>query len=161
LAGNATAPHVWQADPRIARIVMIAPPNHGSITATRLSNITAFRKVFGTSGRQLGADWDKLEKRLTTPQSEFGIIAGGFGNSIGLNPFLPGDDDGRIRVETTRLAGASDFLVVSALHELIANDPRVFDYTLKFLESGYFVTSDQRQPIGDSAVAKRPGAVRR
>jgi pimeloyl-ACP methyl ester carboxylesterase len=157
LAGNDTAPHVWKADPRIARIVMIAPPNHGSVAATRLSDTAAFKAVFGQSGRQLGVEWEDLEKRLATPRVEFGIIAGGYGNPIGLNPFLPGDDDGRIRVETTRLAGASDFLVVSAVHELIANDPRVFDYTLRFLSAGYFVSAENRKAIPLESVAQRPG----
>lgn len=161
LAGNDTAPHVWKPDPRIARIVMIAPPNHGSITATRLSDNSAFKTIFGTSGRQLGADWEDLEPRLATPRVEFGIIAGGFHNRIGMNPFLPGDDDGRITVDTTRLAGATDFRVVSAIHELIANDPRVFDLTTHFLTSGYFESEEERQAIPITSVADQPGSKRR
>ncbi len=156
LAGNTTAPHVWTTDPRISRIVMIAPPNQGSITATRLSDTSAFKTIFGQAGRQLGADWDDLARRLATPHTQFGIIAGGLGTSLGINPFLPGDDDGRITVETTRLPGATDFLVVPALHELIANDPRVFDYTLRFLQEGYFVAADARQPIPPTALVQRP-----
>ncbi len=157
LAGNDSAPHVWKPDPRIARIVMIAPPNHGSITASRLSDTMTFKAVFGKAGRQLGAEWKDLETRLTTPRVQFGIIAGGYGNKIGLNPFLPGDDDGRITVQTTRLAGATDFLVVPALHELIANDPRVFDYTLRFLKDGYFVSLGERRGIPVESLAERPG----
>jgi len=147
LAGDKTPSHEWCPDPRIARIVMIAPPNHGSSTATRLSDNLLFKAVFGESGRQLGVDWADLETRLATPEVEFGIIAGGFGSGRGLDPFMPGDNDGRITVETTRLAGASDFVVVPALHELIANDPRVFDYTLRFLTAGYFVSPQQKRGI--------------
>jgi len=160
LAGNDSEPHTWKADPRIGRIVMIGPPNHGSITATRLSDTTAFQVIFGDSGLQLGMDWDELEQRLAVPRHEFGIIAGGMRNSVGMNPFLPGDDDGRITVTTTRLAGARDFLVVPALHEFIANDPRVFKYTLRFLNEGYFVSRDQQQSIPYHSVADRPGSRR-
>ena len=138
---------------------MIAPPNHGSIAATRLSDSTAFQVVFGESGRQLGDRWKELEKRLATPRVEFGIIAGGIGNNIGLNPLLPGDDDGRITVETTRLAGAADFRVVSSLHELIAHDPRVLDFTLRFLEEGHFVSPEEATPL--ESLAERPHAVTR
>ncbi len=63
LAGDKTPLDSWQADRRIARIVMIAPPNHGSSTAERLSDNSVFKAVFGESGRQLGVNWDDLEQR--------------------------------------------------------------------------------------------------
>lgn len=156
LAGDQTPSQGWCADPRIARIVMIAPPNHGSSTAARLSDNSLFKSVFGESGRQLGVNWEDLESRLATPDVEFGIIAGGCGNGLGLDPFLPGDDDGRITVETTRLAGATDFVVVPALHELIANDPRVFGYTLRFLTAGCFVSPEQKQGLPRAPSDERP-----
>jgi pimeloyl-ACP methyl ester carboxylesterase len=155
LAGDKTPLDSWQADRRIARIVMIAPPNHGSSTAERLSDNSVFKAVFGESGRQLGVNWDDLEQRLAIPDVEFGIIAGGWGNPIGLNPFLPGDDDGRITVATTRLAGATDFLVVPQVHEFIAHDPRVLDYTLQFLTNGYFLSLAQRQGIPRDSLADK------
>jgi pimeloyl-ACP methyl ester carboxylesterase len=161
LAGDASPTAGWQPDRRIARIVMIAPPNHGSITATRLSDNAVFKAALGESARQLGTEWKDLETRLATPNCEFGIIAGGCGNRLGLNPFLAGDDDGRITVETTRLAGASDFLVIPAVHEFIANDPRVFNYTLHFLTEGCFVAPDQRHAIPRTEIAAQPGSVRK
>jgi len=139
----------WRPDPRIRRIVMIAPPNHGAIAARRLANFGLFKKVFGEAGQQLGAEWNDLETRLAVPGVEFGIIGGGVGYRGGISPLLPGDDDGRITLDTTRLVGAEDFVRVSAVHELIANDPRVFRYTLRFLEEGYFISPEQRQPIVD------------
>jgi hypothetical protein len=99
----------------------------------------------------LGKKWKDLEGRLATPRGEFGIIAGGYGNPIGLNPFVPGDDDGRISIDETRLEGATDFLTVTAVHEFIVFDPRVFDHTHRFLASGYFVAADKKQGI-----ARRP-----
>ena len=158
LAGDDTPRQGWRPDPRIGRIVMIAPPNHGSITATRLSDNMVFKKLFGESGRQLGIEWEDLETRLATPNVEFGIIAGGFGNQLGLSLSVPGDDDGRISVGTTRLAGATDFIVVSAVHEFIANDPRVFALTTRFLTAGYFESPEKRQRIPLTYVADRPEA---
>ena len=155
LAGDTTPPRAWQPDCRIGRIVMIAPPNHGSSTATYLSDNSLFKAVFGKSGRQLGVDWADLERRLATPDVEFGIIAGGFSNQHGFDLFMSGDDDGRISVETTRLAGATDFVVVPALHELIANDARVFELTLRFLTAGYFISAEQRRSIPRDPLAQR------
>ena len=154
LGGDAGASG-WSPDPRVNRIVMIAPPNHGSRTATKWSDKSLFKTLFGESGRQLGLDWEDMEEKLATPDTEFGIIAGGWGNDRGFSLRLPGDDDGRITVATTRLAGATDFVVVPALHELIANDSRVFDYTLRFLEDGYFISLEERNPIQPKVVAGR------
>ncbi len=130
---------------------MIAPPNHGSRTATRWSDNVLFKTIFGRAARQLGVEWKKLEPKLAIPKNEFGIIAGGLGNSIGFSLSLPGDDDGRITVETTKLVGASDFIIVPMLHELLANDPRVLKYTLNFIQHGYFVSADKKHPLTEDA----------
>ena len=156
LAGKDAATGGWRPDGRVGRIVMIAPPNNGSITATRLSDFALFTKLLGESARQLGKGWQDLEQRLAIPEGQFGIIAGGFGNPIGLSFTVPGDDDGRISVETTRLPGARDFVVVSAVHEFIANDPRVIGMTRQFLTNGYFKTPEEMQGIPGSSVANRP-----
>jgi hypothetical protein len=147
LAGNDAAKTRWRPDRRLGRIVMIAPPNHGSITATQLSDTSVFKAVFGASGVQLGKEWKDLESRLAIPAGEFGIIAGGYRNRLGLNPLVPGDDDGRISVDEAKLSGASDFLVIRAVHEFIIFDSRVYDATHRFLKAGYFVSPQERQPI--------------
>jgi pimeloyl-ACP methyl ester carboxylesterase len=82
-------------DPRIKRMVMLGPPNHGSEVALTLAENKVFEPITGRSVRQLGLDWATLEDKLATPQFEFGIIAGGRGDDHGFNPLLPGDDDGR------------------------------------------------------------------
>jgi pimeloyl-ACP methyl ester carboxylesterase len=155
LAGDASAEDGWKPDARVGRVVMIAPPNHGAIAAVQLAENDAFQTIFGISGQQLGKTWTDLAPRLATPR-EFGIISGGYGNKLGLNPLVPGDDDGRISVETTRLAGASDFLVIGAVHELIGFDPRTLRSTLSYLKSGYFVAADQKQGIPAARVAELP-----
>ncbi len=156
LAGDDSPKLGWRPDRRIGRVVMIAPPNHGSITASQLSDTSTFKTIFGASGVQLGKKWKDLEPRLATPNGEFGIIAGGYGNALGLNPFVPGDDDGRIGVEETRLGGASDFVVVGAVHEFIGFDPRVSDLTHRYLASGYFLSAEKKNAIPRGPVAQGP-----
>jgi pimeloyl-ACP methyl ester carboxylesterase len=155
LAGDQDPRNGWRADRRVSRVVMLAPPNHGSSTADWLSDNSVFKTVFGESGRQLGVEWTDLEKRLAIPDCEFGIIAGGWKNPVGLNPFLPGDDDGRITVVNTRLPGATDFRVVPQIHEFMAHDPQVLDYTLNFLLHGHFISADQREPIPRDSLAEQ------
>lgn len=136
-------------DPRIKRMVMLGPPNHGSSLAALFGDSKLFNLVLGKPGQELGRHWAWAANDLATPEFEFGIIAGGLGNREGLNPLLPGDDDGIVSVESTRLAGASDFLVLPIMHTFLNNDQRVFEHTLRFLQHGYFVAPDRRQPVGE------------
>lgn len=134
-------------DPRIRRFVMLGPPNHQSHLALMAADIGLFQWVAGEAGQQLGRDWDHLEGKLATPEFEFGILAGGKGDAKGFNPLIPGDNDRVVSVAGTRLAGAADFLVVPVAHTFMMDDPNVMEYTLRFLQKGYFVSPQKRQPI--------------
>lgn len=136
-----------RAKRRFHRFVMLAPPNQGALLAETFANNVLFKEIFGDAGQQLGRDWPDLEKRLATPTFEFGIIAGGKGNGKGYNPLLPGDNDATISVETTKLPGARDFIVLPLLHSFVMEDTRVQEYTLRFLQHGYFISEQQRQPV--------------
>ena len=134
-------------DKRIRRFVMLAPPNHGSLAALTLTENGVFKLLAGKSGQQLGGQWAKLEGKLGVPPCQFGIIAGGTGNDNGFNPLLPGDNDATITVASTRLAGARDFLRMPVLHSFVIIDPRIREYTLRFLQHGHFISRRDRQPI--------------
>jgi pimeloyl-ACP methyl ester carboxylesterase len=125
-------------DVRIKRIVMLGPPNHGSIIANALKDNGLFAAVMGKPGQELGGEWVWLETDLATPQCEFGIIAGGLGNESGFNPALPGDDDGVVTVSSARLEGAADFVLLPVLHTIMPADRRVQAQTLRFLQTGRF-----------------------
>jgi pimeloyl-ACP methyl ester carboxylesterase len=134
-------------DPRIKRMVMLAPPNHGAERARALADSELFGIVLGDSAVQLGARWDSIEPKLATPTFEFGIIAGGRGDDKGYLSGLPGDNDGILSVATTRLDGARDFVLVPVMHPLTMLNATVKQYTLTFLEKGYFISAEKRQPI--------------
>ena len=134
-------------DPRIRRFVMLGSPNHGSFAATALGENSLFTAITGTPGQQLGRQWVWLEADLATPRGQFGIIAGGQNNEQGFHNLLPGDDDGVVTVASTRLAGATDFLVLPQLHSFLPSDPKVLECTLRFLQRGYFVSAEQQKPI--------------
>ncbi len=125
-------------DRRIHRLVMLGPPNQGSVAAMALSKNGLFTTLAGTPGKQLGQEWSNLKGKLATPQMEFGIIAGGRQDDTGFNPLLPGDDDGIVTVANTHLEGAADFVVVRVLHFSMMDDPKVIEYVLRFLEEGHF-----------------------
>jgi pimeloyl-ACP methyl ester carboxylesterase len=132
---------------RFHRFVMLAPPNQGALLATVFADNVLFKEIAGDAGRQLGRDWPELEKRLATPPFQFGIVAGGKGNDKGYNPLLPGDNDATISVETTKLGGARDFIVLPTPHTFIMDKPKVQECVLRFLQEGHFVGKEQRHPL--------------
>ena len=144
LARSAADGHV---DARLGRIVMLAPPNNGARIASRLRENKLFQLVMGASGTELGQSPEEFERELAIPSCQFGIIAGGTGDDGGYSPLLDGDDDLLVTVAETRLPGASDFVLVHGLHTLLLEQSTVHEYTLRFLQQGYFVSDEKRCPI--------------
>jgi hypothetical protein len=132
-----------QADRRLRRMVMIAPPNHGSARAEAWAESDLYSTLLGECGYELARHWTDLERKLATPHFEFGIIAGGRGDGQGWSQLLAGDDDGTVSVASTRLAGARDFIVVPQRHTFIMEHRDVLEHAACFLEHGCF---DQHRP---------------
>jgi len=69
---------------------------------------------------------------------DLGVIAG----NLSFNPFFSamlGDaNDGKVRVERTRVEGMKDFLVVPYWHPLMMFSPKVVAQVLHYLEAGAF-----------------------
>jgi pimeloyl-ACP methyl ester carboxylesterase len=131
LAGEAS----WRERLALGRIVMLAPPNQGSEMASALDDLRLFRRLGGPSAGQLvkGGRYAALSDGV-----DFGVIAGGTSGGRGFNPLLSANNDGVVTVEETRLAGARDFLIVTALHTVIASNPETIAATLAFLATGGF-----------------------
>ncbi len=125
----------WKRRISLGRVVMLGTPNRGSLLAERLKNWFPFRAVTGKAGQELSSDY--VEK-IPPPPCPFAVIAGGTGREKGLNPLIPGDNDGVVEVESTKLPGASGFLLLEVPHATMMRDPEVIEATLRFLSSGSF-----------------------
>ena len=141
-------------DVRIKRLVMLGTPNRGAEMADMLRKNAAFRLIMGPAGQQLVTGDGGAIAKLPYPPCEFGIIAGGRG-SEGYNPLVPGDNDLIVSVESTRLPGAADFLVVRAMHTFMLSNPEAIEATVRFLDTGHFRKSGPRQPIHRIAKEER------
>lgn len=122
----------------LGRVVMLAPPNDGSPIVDRFKRFAAGRFFLGRGGRQLGAGPDDAPRRLGPVNFETGVIAG----DRSLNPIfgwmLHGPNNGTVSVESTKVAGMKDFVIVHSTHTFIMWRAGTFQQVLKFLETGRF-----------------------
>lgn len=134
---------------RLGRMVMLGPPNQRPALASKVGRLRLAATIGGKAFRELAEGWEAIAPTLVTPPIPFGIIAGGRGDDDGYNPLVPGDDDMIVSVDSTKLGGASDFVVLPVLHTFMMNDQTVQKYVLQFLKSGYFKAPDAASPIDD------------
>ena len=134
-------------DPRCYRMVMLGVPNQGARLANVLRGQPLFRWVYGPAGQQLVDGVSCPAANLPVPKFEFAIVAGARGDPRGFNPLIPGDDDGVVSVDATRLPGAADFMTVHCLHTLMNSNDEVVAATLRFLATGVLRSDGRRQPI--------------
>ncbi len=122
----------------IGRVVMLSPPNHGSEIVDNLAGWPGFKFINGPAGMQLGTGQQSLLLQLGAPEFKLGIITGNFS----FNPFysylIAGEDDGKVSIESAKLEGMKDFLVVPHSHSFIMNSDVVIEKTLNFFKKGKF-----------------------
>jgi len=126
------------APENLGRVVMLGPPNQGIELVDWLQDNWLYRFLLGPSGQQLGTGENDFPRRLGPVKFPLGVIAG----DRSFNPFfsrmLPGRDDGRVSVASTRVEGMSDFVTVRSSHTFMIWHRPAIEQVQAFLETGRF-----------------------
>jgi hypothetical protein len=129
--------------PAIQKIVMLTPPNKGSLLADFFSQFKIIKWIVGPNLEHLKTDSASLANTLPKPKGkEIGIIAGARFGDVGYNPLIPGDNDGFLTKDQTRLGVEKDFMVVPEGHMTFMYNATVKENVLNFLKKGRFINVD-------------------
>jgi len=124
--------------PELGRVVMLAPPNHGSEIVDKLGRFRLFNWINGPAGNEMGTDKNSLPNSLGPAHFPLGIIAGDRSINWINSLIIPGPNDGKVSVKRAKLAGMTDFIVIHATHPLIMRNHKVIQQTIAFLRNGRF-----------------------
>ena len=136
--------------PQLGRVVMLAPPNKGSLVADQFRNEHWFKWLTGPTGQQLGTGKEGIPGLLGAVDYPTGIIAGDEHSPVDnwMAEIIPGEDDGKVSVEHAKVEGMSDFIVLPYTHISIMKKDQVIRQTLYFLKKGRF-----DHPVKESVAA--------
>lgn len=125
--------------PKLGRVVMLAPPNHGSRLADFLHGRFA-KYIAGPASQELTTDKTSTPNQLTTSvKCQVGIIAGNISGNPLMKLIFREDNDGKVPVSSTRLNNMKDFIVLPISHKFMRDNHTVISEVIHFLTHGKFL----------------------
>jgi hypothetical protein len=132
--------------PDLGRVVMLSPPNGGSEVVDKLGQTFIFKWINGPAAQQLGTSENSLPRRLGSVDYDLGIITGDRSINLILSLIIPGVDDGKVSVESAKVKGMKDFVVIHAAHPFIMKNRHAIEQTISFLKFGSFQKQISTEP---------------
>ncbi len=126
----------------LGHVVMLGPPNKESAVVNQLRNLPGFGLWNGLAGKQLGTEETSVPNQLGPVNYSPGVIAGKQSIAPLFSSIIEGPDDGKVSVESTKVEGMADHIVLPVTHTFMMNSPSVFKQVVYFLREGQFKHSD-------------------
>ncbi len=124
------------AMPQLERVVMLGPPNKGSELADSLGNVDGLEWIHGPAGLQLGTGHSSVPNQLGRVDFDLGIIAGDRSINWILSLIIPGEDDGKVSIDNTKVEGMNEHIVLPVNHAMMMNNPEVIEAVIAYLKEG-------------------------
>ncbi len=138
----------------LGRVVMLGPPNQGSEAIDTYRDVPGFEQISGPAGLQLGTGTMSIPNSLGAANFDVGIIAGTRTVNLILSQILPGQDDGKVTVERTRLAGMNDHITMPVTHPFMMKNKKVINQVIHYLKYGKF-DRNKKKPYKHSRLCSR------
>jgi pimeloyl-ACP methyl ester carboxylesterase len=123
----------------LGRVVMMGPPNQGSELVNGMLHVPGFRFFGGPSGIALGTGAGHVPQALGAVDFDLGVIAG----TVNINPLsfllIKGPNDSIVSVESTKVNGMNEHLVLPVMHTIMMRNDRVIDNVIHYLKTGSFI----------------------
>ncbi len=126
----------------LGRVVMISPPNQGSELVDLLKDQEVLERIYGPAAAQLSLEEGSLIRSLGPVEFELGIIGGDRSFNPLYSALLPGPDDGVVTVESMKIQGMKDFIVLPQAHAFIMKNDETIAQVIYFLEHGVFIREE-------------------
>lgn len=122
---------------KTGRIVMLAPPNHGSeIVDWAGEGHRLIHRFLGPAGRDLGSDGVPCKLPALPTEVEAAVIMGRKPAIPFFQKLLESDNDGIVSASRGRLDGLRGFRVIDADHTFIQMHPEAIQLSVEFLKTG-------------------------
>ena len=123
-----------QNQARRQRLVMLAPPNRGSVLAARFHGFRPFHWLYGAAAEELQPE--RVAALPAPPAStDVLVLAGGRLDGRGYLRAIPGNNDGVVALAETFLPGVEP-LLVGGSHSLLQWRPAILEQAIRFLREG-------------------------
>ena len=126
----------------IGNVVMLGPPNKGSELVDFFQSSpflsAAFNAINGPAGGQLGTGQQSWLNQLGPVDFALGVIAGTRNYNLFYRRILNNESDGKVTVESSKVDGMADHLVLPVDHTFMMLDRRVVAQVRHFLNAGEF-----------------------
>ncbi len=124
--------------PNLGRVVMMSPPHHGSEWADLASKINIPDQLRSKPLKEIRTSPDSFVHQLGEIDYELGIIGANRHFGTLTSPVFSGENDGVVSIDSMKVNGMKDFIVLRKLHVTMVFSPKVIKQTTHFLQHGQF-----------------------
>jgi len=121
---------------KLGHVVMLGPPNQGSEIVDKIGKAPGFRALNGPAGLDLGTMG--VAQRFKPIDFTLGVIAGTRTIDILGYLMLPRPNDGKVSVESTKIEGMKEHLIMKVTHTFMMQNANVIKQSIHFLKEGRF-----------------------
>jgi hypothetical protein len=91
---------------------------------------------------QLGTEQSSVPNRLGAVDFDLGVVAGSSSINWINSMMLPGEDDGKVTVERTKVQGLNDHITLPVTHPFLMKNRQVITQVIYYLKNGHFDRAD-------------------